>query len=125
MLQSVGRPIDRYSFETVETLKDQVQIMTWLREPAVARPRLTGMTHAQASLPKLALPVLDVSFDAIADPEERAYFLNCTPPLYSPPRTSIACASSPRNCCASRPRTNRWSASLAVRLHNSPGRIKR
>lgn len=78
LLQSAGLPIDRYSFETVETLKDQVQIMTWRRELLVAQARLAGKTQAQAeaSLPKLTLQVLDVSFDAIADPEERAYFLN-------------------------------------------------
>ncbi len=78
LLQSAGLPIDRYSFETVETLKDQVQIMTWRRELLVAQARLAGKTQAQAaaSLPKLGLQVLDVSFDAIADPEERAHFLN-------------------------------------------------
>jgi len=31
---------------------------------------------AEASVPKVTLEVLDVSFDAIADPQERDYFMN-------------------------------------------------
>ena len=45
---------------------------------AVARKRLAGATEAQAeaSVPKVDLHVLDVSFDAIPDPKERDYFMN-------------------------------------------------
>jgi NTE family protein len=78
MLQSAGVPIDRYSFETVETMKDRAEIFQWRRELLVARARLEGATEAEAEarLPKLTLEVLDVSFEAIRDPEERAYFMN-------------------------------------------------
>ncbi len=78
LLQSSGVPIERYSFETVELMKDWVEIASWKRDLAVARARLAGATEAQAeaSVPKIALNVLDVSFDAIRDPKERAYFLN-------------------------------------------------
>lgn len=40
LMQSAGVPIDRFSFETIETMKDQVQIMTWRRELQVAKARL-------------------------------------------------------------------------------------
>jgi NTE family protein len=78
LLQSSGVPIDRYSFETVELMKDWVEIAAWRRQLLVARARFAGATEAQAeaSVPKIALHVLDVSFDAIRDPEERARFLN-------------------------------------------------
>ncbi len=78
LLQSSGVPIDRYSFETVELMKDWVEIASWRHELLVARARLAGATEAQAraSVPTLALNVLDVSFDAIRDPKERAHFLN-------------------------------------------------
>ncbi len=48
------------------------------RELLVAQARLAGATEAQAqaSVPKIDLRVLDVSFDAIPDPKERAYFMN-------------------------------------------------
>ena len=48
------------------------------RELLVARARLAGATEAQAQAkyPNVDLQVLDVSFDAIDDPEERAYFMN-------------------------------------------------
>ncbi|MEA3275317.1 MAG: patatin-like phospholipase family protein, partial [Pseudomonadota bacterium] len=78
LMQSAGVPIDRYSFETVETMKDRAEIWGWRRELQVARARLAGATEAQAqaSVPKVDLKVLDVSFDAIPDREEREYFLN-------------------------------------------------
>jgi NTE family protein len=78
LLQASGVPIDRYSFETVELMKDRAEITKWRRELLVARARLAGKTEAQAeaSVPKVSLEVLDVSFEAIPDPKERDYFMN-------------------------------------------------
>ena len=78
LLQASGVPIDRYSFETVELMKDRAEINKWRRELRVAQARLAGMSEAQAeaSIPKISLEVLDVSFDAIPDPKEREYFMN-------------------------------------------------
>ncbi|MEN8175623.1 MAG: patatin-like phospholipase family protein [Pseudomonadota bacterium] len=78
LMQSAGVPIERYSFETVETMKDIAEIWKWRRELLVAQARLAGATKAQAeaSVPKVNLEVLDVSFDAINDDQERAYFMN-------------------------------------------------
>jgi NTE family protein len=80
LLQASGVPIDRYSFETIETMKDRQEIFSWRRELLIARARLAGATEAQAeasvTLPKLTLHTLDVSFDAIPDPKERAYLMN-------------------------------------------------
>lgn len=77
LLQASGVPIDRYSFETVEMMKDRAEITKWRRELLVAQARLAGMTEKEAeeSIPKITLRVLDVSFDAISDPKERAYFM--------------------------------------------------
>jgi len=80
LLQASSVPIDRYSFETIETMKDRQEIYSWRRELLIARARLAGATEAQAEasvpLPKLSVHTLDVSFDAIRDPKERAYFMN-------------------------------------------------
>jgi NTE family protein len=78
LMQASGVPIDRFSFETVETMKDRAEIMTWRRELLVAQARLAGATEAQAekSVPKISLQVIDVSFDAIKEPKERTYFMN-------------------------------------------------
>ncbi len=77
LLQSSGVPIERYSYETVENMRDRAEIRKWRRELLVARARLAGATEAQAeaSVPNIGFEVLDVSFDAIRDPKERAYFL--------------------------------------------------
>lgn len=78
LLQSTGVPIDRYSFETVETMKDLVQIQDWRRELKIADLRLAGASkqEAEASIPPVDFDVLDVSFDAIRDPADRDYFMN-------------------------------------------------
>jgi NTE family protein len=78
LLQSTSVPIDRYSFETIETMKDRAEIAKWRRELLVAQARLAGATEAQAEarVPKVSLEVLDVSFDALQDPKERAYFMD-------------------------------------------------
>ncbi len=78
LLQSSGVPIDRYSFETVETMKDRAEITSWRRELMVANAILSGMTReqAEAKVPKITLRVVDVSFDAIGDRKEREYFMN-------------------------------------------------
>jgi len=78
LLQASGVPIERYSFDTVETMKDRAEISKWRRDLLVAQARLAGETEeaAEASVPKITLYVLDVSFDAISGPKERAYFMN-------------------------------------------------
>lgn len=78
LLQSSGVPIERYSYETIETMKDLAEVWKWRRELLVSEARLAGASEAQAeaSVPKVALDVIDVSFDAIPDPAERAYFMN-------------------------------------------------
>lgn len=77
--QATSVPIARYSFESVESMKDRQAILSVRRELQIARARLAGATEAEAeasvSVPKLSLTTLDVSFDAILDPEERAYFM--------------------------------------------------
>ena len=71
LMQASGVPIDRFSFETVETMKDRAEIMSWRRELLVAKARLAGATEAEAekSVPKVTLEVVDVSFDAIKEAE--------------------------------------------------------
>jgi NTE family protein len=80
LLAAAGVPIDRYSFETVEMIKDRQEIYGWRREILISRARLAGATEAEAeasvALPKLSLHVIDVDFDEIRQPDERAYFLN-------------------------------------------------
>lgn len=78
LLQASGVPIDRYSFETVELMKDRAEIARWRRELLVGRARLAGASEAQAEamVPKVSLHVFDVGFDEIRDPQERASFMN-------------------------------------------------
>ena len=80
LLQASSVPIDRYSFETIETMKDRQEIFSWRRELLIARARLAGATEAQAEasvpLSRLSLHTLDVSFDNLPDPKEKAYLMN-------------------------------------------------
>ena len=57
LTQTAGVPIDRYSFETIEIMKDREEIYAWRREILILRARLAGKTEAEAEasipLPKL------------------------------------------------------------------------
>ncbi|RZL89653.1 MAG: patatin-like phospholipase family protein [Variovorax sp.] len=78
LLQSSGVPIERYSFETVETMKDREEIWKWRRDLLVAQARLAGATQAEAEakVPKVVIETIDISFDAIPDKQEREYFMD-------------------------------------------------
>ena len=80
LTQTAGVPIDRYSFETIEIMKDREEIYGWRREILILRARLAGKTEAEAEasipLPKLTLHTMDVSFDAIKDPKVRERLMN-------------------------------------------------
>ena len=81
LIKSTGTPIDRYSYDTVETLKDTQARWASLREmrDAIAPyPELAGKLRSVMRAPDITLRVVDVSFDAIADPAEREY-LNTLP----------------------------------------------
>jgi NTE family protein len=89
LLQASSVPIDRYSFETIETMKDRQEIYSWRRELLIARARLAGATEAQAEagvpLPKVSIHALDISFDNLPDQEERAYLMNLPTSFVLPP----------------------------------------
>ena len=78
LLQSSSLPIDHFSSDSVELLKDIAQRWASRRKLDIAEKRLEGMTKAQAeaTVPAITFDAIDVSFDAIADPEERRYFMN-------------------------------------------------
>lgn len=78
LLQSSSVPIDHFSYESVELLKDIAQRWADKRQLAIAERRLAGMTRAQAeaSVPPLRFDAIDVSFDSIEDPVQRRYFMN-------------------------------------------------
>ena len=82
-------PIDRFSFETIEIMKDREEIYGWRREILVLRARLAGKTEAEAEasvpLPKLTLHTMDVSFEAIKDSNERDRFMNMPTSFVLPP----------------------------------------
>ena len=89
LLQSTGVPIDRFSFETVEIMKDREEIYGWRREIQVLKARVAGKTEAEAeasvALPRLTLHTMDVSFDAIKDAKERERFMNMPTTFVLPP----------------------------------------
>lgn len=78
IMQSTTVPIDRYSFETIETMKDKAEVMKMRRNLLVAEKQLSGLSYAEAeaSIPNVEMTVLDISFDTISDPVEQDYFMN-------------------------------------------------
>jgi NTE family protein len=63
LIRATGVPIDRYSYEQVELLRDFVRALQGIRGPG-------GQPLA------IEFYAIDINFDAIADPEEKRYFRN-------------------------------------------------
>ncbi|MEJ8853250.1 patatin-like phospholipase family protein [Variovorax robiniae] len=78
LFQSSSVPIDHFSYESVELLKDIAQRWADKRKLEVAERRLGGESKAsaEAAVPELKFEAIDVSFDSIKDPVERKYFMN-------------------------------------------------
>ena len=77
LLKASGVPIDRYSYDQVELLKDMIDRWALMRD----RSRLAGLEGWPADpslveLPKIEFYPIDVSFERIADPEQRARFMS-------------------------------------------------
>jgi len=63
LVRATGVPIDRYSYEQIELLRDFVHALQGTRGPD-GQPLAVGFY------------AIDISFDAIADPDEKRYFRN-------------------------------------------------
>ncbi len=63
LIRATGVPVDRYSYEQVELLRDFVRAMQSIRGP-------------DGQLLAVEFYAIDINFGAIADPEERRYFRN-------------------------------------------------
>lgn len=87
LLQSSSTPIDHFSADSIELLKDIAQRWASRRKLDIAEKRLDGMTKAQAeaALPAITFDAIDVSFDALVDPAERRYFMDLPTSFVLPP----------------------------------------
>jgi NTE family protein len=76
--QATGVPIERYSFETVELIKDRAAVAEWRRRLLIAEAQLAGVPKAEAEAqhPKIDVHVVNVNFENLSDPDERAFFMN-------------------------------------------------
>jgi NTE family protein len=81
LIKATGTPIDRYSYDTVETLRDIQARWASLREMRDAiktYPALVEKLQPVMRAPDITIRVIDVSFGALADKAERDY-LNTLP----------------------------------------------
>ena len=81
LIKATGTPIDRYSYDTVETLRDIQARWASLREVRDAikpYPELSAKLGAVMRAPDINIRVVEVSFNAVPDKAERDY-LNTLP----------------------------------------------
>jgi NTE family protein len=81
LIKATGTPIDRYSYDTVETLKDIQARWTALREVRDAikpYPALADRLQMVMRAPEINIRVVEVSFSVLPDKAERDY-LNTLP----------------------------------------------
>jgi NTE family protein len=85
LLKATGVPIDRYSYESVELLKDLIarwQTLRSLREATLAGGSANAALAKMTDVPEIGLYTVDVSFEANPDHAERAY-LNALPTSFA------------------------------------------
>ncbi|MGH6624292.1 MAG: patatin-like phospholipase family protein [Burkholderiaceae bacterium] len=89
LAQSANVPIDRNSYELVQVLKDMAERWDSQRDLTVARERLAGASEAEARtrIGQVGVFTIDVSFEELADPAERDYFMNLPTSFALPPET--------------------------------------
>jgi NTE family protein len=88
LMQSISVPMNSYSTESVAALRDMVT--EWrLREQLAADARRLGAGGAAAAeVPPVEFTVIDVSFDAVADPHLREYLQNL-PTTFALPEEAV------------------------------------
>jgi NTE family protein len=87
LIQASSVPIDHFTFESVELLRDMAARWADRRELAIARRIDAGQSRAEAevAVPRITFDAIDVSFDAIEDPSERREFMEMPTTFYLPP----------------------------------------
>jgi NTE family protein len=88
LIKATGVPIDHYSADTVETLKDIVarwQTMRRLRESAAFDASRDPSLAQQIKTPDIDLYAIDVSFPALKDEAERDYLNELPTTFFLPP----------------------------------------
>jgi len=81
LLKATGTPIDRYSYDTVETLRDiqaRWASMRQVRDAIKPYPELGAKLSGVMRAPDINIRVVEVSFSALPDKAERDY-LNTLP----------------------------------------------
>lgn len=68
MDRAMGIPMGRYSYETIEALKDKIEKMQIGKSP--------GSKESNDNVPRLDFHFIEVKFESIPDRQERRYFLN-------------------------------------------------
>jgi NTE family protein len=89
LIQASSVPIDHFSFESVELLRDMAARWADRRELEIARRIDAGQsrTGAEAAVPRITFDAIDVSFDAIEDPAERREFMEMPTTFFLPPES--------------------------------------
>jgi NTE family protein len=91
LIKATGTPIDRYSYDTVETLRDiqaRWAALRQVRDQIKAYPELAAKLESVMRAPEITIRVIDVSFGALPDKTERAY-LNTLPTSFVLPDEAV------------------------------------
>ncbi len=91
LLKAAGTPIDKYSYEAVELLKDtaaQWKTMTLIRNSAAMKNNKDPAVAAAMNVPDAEIYTIDVSFPKLKDAAERAY-LNEQPTSFTLPGEAV------------------------------------
>ncbi len=123
LLKATGTPIDHYSYEAVEQLKDIAARWDKARELR----RLAGCATAkdspvckEISVPQAEIFPIDVSFAALADAKERAYLNEQPTTFYLPPEAVDRLRAAAGTIILANPEFQRLLKDLGARIVDAP-----
>ena len=90
-MKAAGTPIDQYSFESIELLKDTAErwkTLRLIRDSAAMKANKDPSVAAALRVPDAEIYAIDVSFAALTDESERAY-LNGQPTSFELPAEAV------------------------------------
>jgi len=91
LIKATGTPIDRYSYDTVETLRDiqaRWATLRQIRDAIKSYPALADKLQIAMRAPDITIRVVDVSFGMVPDKAEREY-LNTLPTSFVLPDEAV------------------------------------
>jgi len=124
LMQATGVPIDHYSYEAIELLRDTAarwRMLRAMRDALTPAQRSDPAFHDAVHVPDTEIYVIDVSFSELADAAERDYLNTLPTSFVLPPEAVDRLRAAARRIVMASPEFQRLLKDVGVTLLPAPG----